>query len=310
MVTAGERHRATTIALDNGAVKLVVRPDLGGRIDQFVDVRTGRDWVWHPPDYDATGERSLAIGTNFDQVWQGGWDEVFPNDMTQQFQGRSLVDHGELWSQPWEVEQSSCHRIELRYTCQTVPIVVEKKIHLHTSAPEVKLEYHLHNLSEETIPFLLKLHGAIAIQEGDEIVLPICAVEPVSLDFSKIIGRAEKTRFPQAMAADGSAVDLRTLPPRASQLQEFYYCSDLAAGECGIRDRQGRGGLRMQFDRSDFPFVWMFQSYGGWRDYYVLVMEPCTTKPYDLELACQQQTVALLQPQEQQRRSIVIRCEG
>lgn len=310
MVTSQERTQTTEIILENGAVKLLIRPDLGGRIDQFLDCQTGRDWVWHIPNYDATQTRSLPVGANFDDAWQGGWDEVFPNDMVQEFQGRRLVDHGELWSQPWQIVESSAQSVVLRYACQTVPIVVEKAIYLHDFEPEVRVEYGLQNLSNEPIPFLLKLHAAIAIREGDEILLPDCQVEPVTLDFSKIIGRNEKTHFPKAFAADGSEVDLCQIRPRDSQLQEFYYASDLAVGECGIRDLKGNGSLRMQFDAADFPYVWMFQSYGGWNDHYVLVMEPCTTIPYDLELACQQQTAALLQPHEHQWRTITMRCES
>lgn len=51
----------------------------------------------------------------------------------------------------------------------------------------------------------------------------------------------------------------------------------------------------MKFDTASFPYVWMFQSYGGWRGHYVVVVEPCTTLPSDLEEACRNGTVALLQ---------------
>lgn len=34
-----------------------------------------------------------------------------------------------------------------------------------------------------------------------------------------------------------------------------------------------------------FPFTWLFLSYGGWRDHQVAVLEPCTSYPKDLEQA-------------------------
>jgi galactose mutarotase-like enzyme len=316
LVTAGDRQQAhqhndpqqpspqPAITLENNALKLTVRPDLGGRIDQFLHLGSGRDWVWHPPDYDPA-TRELAIGAGFDDHWQGGWDEVFPNDMAQTFAGHNLVDHGELWSQPWQINQQSPLGITLSYACQTVPVTVEKSITLHPSEPVVQISYSLHNRSDTAIPFLLKLHAALAITEGDQIDLPACQIQPVTLDFSKIIGRDQITSFPQAVAADGTAVDLRSIPSRDSQLQEFYYALNLATGTCGIRSAQGHS-LQMQFDSGEFPYVWMFQSYGGWRDHYVLVMEPCTTLPYDLEVAVRNGTAALLQPQEQQHRTLTI----
>jgi hypothetical protein len=194
----------------------------------------------------------------------------------------------------------------MAYSCQTVPVRVEKTIQLDATQPEATIVYQFENTSADTIPFLLKQHCAIAIEAGDEILLPDCVVEPAFLDFSKIIGRQAKTPFPKAFAADGSEVDLRITPPESSQLQEFYYASELAVGQCGIYNSRSHSALLMQFDLADFPYVWVFQSYGGWRDHYVLVMEPCTTIPFDLAEAYDKGTTAILKPHEKQTRSLTV----
>lgn len=294
------------IALENAEIKLVVRPDLGGRIDQIQDLITKQNWLWHPADYDAQ-PRSLPVGASFDDHWTGGWDEMFPNDVAGEFRGYQLVDHGELWSQSWKVIESSAFSVKMAYQCQTVPVMVEKTIQLHETEPEATIAYLFQNQSSDTIPFLFKQHCAIAIQEGDEILLPNCLIEPAVLDFSKIIGQDKKTRFPKAFAADGQEIEVQKIPPRSSKLQEFYYSSELALGECGIN--RDRARLVMSFDTADFPYVWMFQSYGGWHDRYVVVMEPATTIPYDLEIACQNKTAAQLQPQESQHRTLTVRLQ-
>ncbi|MBD3883383.1 DUF4432 family protein [Phormidium tenue FACHB-886] len=297
------------IVLKNDTITLTVRPDLGGRIDQLRDLQTDREWLWHSPDYDPSQTRSLAVGDSFDQNWTGGWDEVFPNDAAGSFRGHSLVDHGELWSQTWDVVESSALSVHLTYACQTVPVRVEKTIRLHETQPEAEIEYLFQNTSDETLPFLFKQHAAIAIEQGDEILLPDCLIEPVDLGFSKIIGRQEKTHFPTAFGADGKVIQVQYAPPRSSQLQEFYYSSELAIGQCGIHNGRSQSALLMRFDTADFPFVWMFQSYGGWGDRYVVVVEPCTTMPYDLEIACQNGTAAQLQPQQTQRRRLTVRLQ-
>ena len=138
------------------------------------------------------------------------------------------------WSQQWQVLDSSPHSIHLAYQCQTVPIRVDKVLQLDAHGPEVSLTYGLQNQSDEEIPFLLKQHAAIAIEPGDEILLRECKVEPAFLEFSKIIGQPGKTNFPKAVGANGEGADLRVVPPPSSQLQEFYYSSDLASGVCGI----------------------------------------------------------------------------
>lgn len=294
--------------LTNAQMQLTIRPDLGGRIDQLQDCKTGRKWLWHPSGYNPQ-PRKLAIGAAFDANWTGGWDEVFPNDAAGSFQGWNLVNHGELWSQAWEVVEASNFSIKLRRNCQTVPVQVEKTIELDPTKPEAAIEYVFQNQSNRVIEFLFKHHAAIAIEEKDEILLPDCLIEPAVLEFSKIIGRQEQTHFPKALAADGTEVDLRYTPPRTSQLQEFYYSSHLAVGQCGIYNKRSQSSLVMSFDKADFPYVWVFQSYGGWQDYYVLVLEPCTNIPYDLEVASRNGTAAQLQPHEVQRRTLRVHLQ-
>lgn len=293
--------------LENSELKLTIRPDLGGRIDQLVDQKTGREWLWHPPGYDPSQTRSLPIGASFDEHWSGGWDEMFPNDGEGLSQNRHLVDHGELWSQEWNVVETTRSSIKMARFCKTVPVSVEKTIRLDNT--QAHIEFQFHNKSDETIPFLFKHHPAIAIEAGDEILLPDCLIEPVALEFSTLIGRAQKTHFPKAFAADGQEIDLQHIPPRSSKSQEFFYSSDLAKGECGIRNARSGNALVMTFDTADFPYVWVLQSYGGWRDYYVLVMEPCTTIPYDLDVACQNGTAAQLKPKELQTRTLTVRIQ-
>ena len=295
------------IALENAEAAIVIRPDLGARIDRLLDKRTGHDWIWHPPGYDAAQPRTIELGASFDAHWTGGWDEIFPNDAEGEFQGRQLVDHGEFWSQSWNLLERSETCLKLGLTCQTVPVKVEKTIRLETA--QVELSYKFENLSEQRVPFLFKQHAAIAIAANDEIILPDCEIEPVALEFSRIIGQPGKTKFPTAIASNGEVVYLNRTPDRASNLQEFYYSSGLSIGQCGIKNPRSRSALMMNFDLSDFPYVWMFQSYGGWNDHYVLVMEPCTTMPYDLEIAERNGTIATLEPYQTQNRKLIVKLE-
>jgi len=294
------------LILENAEIKLMIRPDLGGRIDQLQDLQTGKKWLWHPEGYDEDKSRSLEVGASFDENWTGGWDEVFPNDAAGEFQGHHLVDHGELWSQSWEVTESTKLGVTMRYVCQTVPVTVTKNIRISATKPKAAIVYTFQNQTDETIPFLLKHHAAIAIEPGDEIVLPDCLIEPVTLDFSRIIGQQQQTRFPKALTAEGTEINIKQVPPRSSQLQEFFYSSNLAAGHCGIRSMKSKSALIMRFHTAEFPYVWMFQSFGGWRNHYVVVVEPCTTMPYDLKVACENGTVAYLKPQETQTRSLMV----
>lgn len=293
-------------ALTNGSVYVSVRPDLGGRIDEFIDLKRRKNWVWHPENYSGA-PRMLDIGSSFDESWQGGWDDVFPNDAAADFHGRRLADHGELWSQNWEVIKYTSDRIDLSYQCKTVPVYARKAIRIQATESVVEVEYSFENQSDDAIPFLFKLHPALKVLPGDEIVLPRCSLRPVALEFSSLIGVDEKTAFPAAISKVGTTVVVNKVLPASSGTREFFYCMDLSQGWCGIRSVSSRGALKFEFSRDAFPYVWVFQSYGGWHGHHVVMLEPATTMPYDLEQACRQGTCAILKPRERRRVEIVVR---
>jgi hypothetical protein len=147
---------------------------------------------------------------------------------------------------------------------------------------------------------LFKLHSALAIEPGDEILLPHSTIEPVSLDFSSIIGRKEKSNFPYARSNSGETIRLDTIPPREANAQEFYFASELSDGWAGIRNHRTQTELKFRFNQKDIPHVWLFQSYGKWRGHYTVIMEPCTNEPCDLTEALRRKACAILEPGKKQ----------
>lgn len=271
-----------SVVLKNPYLEVTVRPECGGRIDQITDLARAKEWLWHPPEYDPAAARQLPEAASFDASWQGGFEEMFPNDAACTVDGRALPDHGEAWSAVWDSKLDAPHRLALTLDCQTVPVRLEKLLVLEPDAPVLHMRYRMTNLGSSPVPCMLKLHPALAIEEGDEIDLPDCNVEAVAIEFSRLIGREGKTRWPDGRAADGGTVRLDRTRPADSGLREFVYCSSLEEGRCGVRNARTGSRLSFAFDRAAFPFVWVFQSYGGFNGHYVLMLEPCTSKPYDL----------------------------
>jgi hypothetical protein len=250
------------------------------------------------------------VGASFDDNWRGGFEEVFPNDAAGLFQDYSLVDHGELWSQPWKIIESAINGIKMSYRCERVPVEVEKTIVFSDGGPSVRLHYRFRHLGTRPLPYLFKLHPAIAIEAGDEILLPSCQIEPVALGFSSIIGQEGKTPFPTAHSKDGKTILINHIPPRESQTQEFFYATELSEGWAGVRSHSSKTDLKIRFDRKDIPSVWAFQSYGKWRNHYTLVLEPSTTVPRDLTEALKRKTCAVLQPGARQEYHFELRIDS
>ena len=61
-------------------------------------------------------------------------------------------------------------------------------------------------------------------------------------------------------------------------------------------DTEAGATLRIHFDRSVLPFTFLFLAYGGWRDCYTAVLEPCTNMYKDLAASVRAGYPARLEP--------------
>jgi hypothetical protein len=172
-----------------------------------------------------------------------------------------------------------------------VPVDVEKSVELDPRWPELRVVYRLRSRADEAIDYLLKLHPALAIEAGDEILMPRCLVRPVDLGFSRILTEDDWRPWSPAL--------LGVVPPKGRR-QELVYAKDLEEGRVGLRSHRTASILWLDFSRQHFPYVWLFQTYGGWRNHYTLVVEPATTIPWDLAAAKSAGTCARIGAREHQ----------
>ena len=274
------------ITLKNENLLINILPERGGRIDDFVDRNTSKNWLWHPETYSAKDAHPLPLGTSFDDHWQGGFEEMFPSDAATTFQGHDLVDHGELWSQAWHVDQSDeQNMVDMSLTCKTLPILVAKRIQLDPVDPSVEIEYRFYNTSWSQVQFMFKLHPALAIEHDDEIIMPPCQIQAVEPGFSTISARREWSEFPFVTNKAGEPQSIHRVPAYNGQDREFVYARGLKHGMCGLKNKRTDTTLTFEFDRKEFPSVWIFQSYGGFNDQYVAMLEPATGMPWDIHEA-------------------------
>jgi hypothetical protein len=110
-------------------------------------------------------------------------------------------------------------------------------------------------------------------------------------------------QWPFAQTAHGR-VDMRQVPPVAARACDFYYALDLPQGWCALTDTVQRRGFGLVFDPAVFRSVWVFGAYGGWRNLYVTILEPCTGYPYLLDTAVAQGTASRLEPGAELRTSL------
>ncbi len=300
------------VVLENAHVRALVIPSLGGRIWELEDRIRGRQWIWHRDDVALSAAASDAI---YDDVWAGGWEELFPSDAPGRFEGRALPDHGEWWTSAWSVSELSegaeaVLRIETRTRSRETSCV--KEFRLAADAETLRVSYRIRSHEPEAFHFLFKQHLPIALTPLCRLVLPGGVVTAVDPAFGTLLRTPGPVDWPQAHGANGERGDLRQVPPRSSGERDFLYVTELPAGWCGVDDAERGASLRLEYDLADLPFLWLFLSYGGWRGCYTAVLEPCTNMPKDLAQAVRAGQSAHLSPGGifQTRVAVTLRALG
>lgn len=294
------------VSLENPDLLVEIEPARGGTITRLNGGPSRDEWLFYDP---ARAAGRPADHPVYDDVWRGGFEELFPNDAPGQFDGRMLPDHGELWNQPFEVVSSSRTAVHLRRRCTSVRADVEKTVSIDGVGPGVTIAYRLSSRAPAPLWHLFKLHSALRVEAGDRLLLPGGSVTPVEPGVGRIAG-AGPYQWPTATDGAGASVDLSLVRSEKERFREFVYVSGLPEGWCGIR-RQGTGeSLRITFPLSVFPYCWLFLTYGGWRGYNTAVLEPCTNLPKDLSAARERGICAVLGPGEVREFAVRLEVRG
>jgi hypothetical protein len=135
--------------------------------------------------------------------------------------------------------------------------------------------------------------------------LPGGSAEPVDPSFGTMVAGGGGFDWPMAKGRDG-AIDMRRVPVAGSGQREFLYVRNLPEPWCGVDDHGAGASLRMRFDPASLPFVWLFLTYGGWRDCYTAVLEPCSNQPKDLAQAVALGQSARLAPGQEFRTEVAV----
>jgi len=286
------------IVLENGLLRAVVLPTLGGRVWELLDKARGRQWIWNRGPENL---RAQPVGASYDDVWAGGWEELFPNDAPGRFEDRDLPDHGEWWATGWEVVElidDPEPRVRLSAPMHVVRASCTKEFSLTADGATLVVRYRIRSHESRPFHFLFKQHLPVGLTPDCLLQLPGGIARCVDPAFGSHV--TDPAEFSWPWTAGGThSVDLRRIPAPSSRAREFLYVRSLPAPWCGVDDLANRASLRMKFDATQLPYVWLFLTYGGWQDYYTAVLEPCTNCPKDLAEAVRLGQSARLEPGEE-----------
>ncbi len=270
------------IVLCNGLLRVNILPEAGGKLWQITHEPTGTDLLWNNPHIPPAVHRIHAL---YDDVWSGGWDELFPVDEEATILGERYPDHGELWSARWAAEPWSTAEevgVVLRLNTPISCIQWEKRISLRRESSRIYTHYRVTNQESSDFPFLWKLHPAFAVTPQHRIDFPPMRVlrEPA---FPGTLAQAPLEFDWPLVNTPAGQVDLRRVPDSALHQLYFFYGTAMQGGWCALTNTATKLSCGLSFDPAIFPSCWVFASYGGWLDYQVAVLEPCTGYPLNFE---------------------------
>ena len=266
------------VTLENRYLRVLVLPDAGAKIWQITYKPFDADLLWNNC---RNSPARLALNARYDDVWSGGWDELFPNDEVATIDGEAYPDHGELWTGQWDFEPLSSTDavgVTLRLLTPISCIQVEKTITLRRDSARIFFHHRFNNLGRTPFPFLWKLHPAMEVTPYHRIDFPPMQVELDPAFPGTLEGAPQNSTWP-CVRIGNRQVDLRRVPSPEERQLYFFYGTELKQGWCALTNMNTSLACGWHYDPAVFPCAWLFATYSGWRNYNVAVLEPCTGYP-------------------------------
>ncbi len=281
------------ITLQNELLEVSVLPTVGARIFDLIDRRSNYNFLWHNP---RIAPQEYPIDANFDNYWCGGWDDGFPTCEACSHGGEQYPNLGELRSVHWTVESQDASSSEPSVTLSAYgpisPVKARKQIRLRGDSLE--LEFTIQHQGFLPIDYIWGTHPAYSVEPGCVIHIPAKTGIVGQANHLKLGEPGQRYEWPVAKTAEGS-MDMSLLHPKGPY-SAGHYATDLAAGWYAVEYPHRGIGILFEFPLDLCPYLWLWLSYGGWRGYYLAVVEPWTSYPVTLSDAVAAGTHRILMP--------------
>jgi galactose mutarotase-like enzyme len=250
--------------LRNTRLEIAVVPELGAKIISLKNLRTGREWMWHPE-----GGLKLfrnRVGDDFSRSPLVGADECLPTVAPCTVKERRLPDHGEVWSAAWRVNLEAWKEGVLQTSLELPisPFQFERTLELRNE--QVRLDYRLENRGLAAERFLWALHPLLKIQAGDRLRIP--ATTRTLLNGEGWIDAVD------SVIPDGGSSKV--------------FAGPLREGVVGVFNPKSGERLSLEWDPNENDTLGLWLTRGGWHGHHHLAIEPTNGAPDPLSDAAKQ----------------------
>ncbi len=307
-ITLQEHQESATreIVLESSRLTARFLPEIGFKFSSLREKNSGMEFLFQP----VSGKHPIpAYRGRFVDFEASGCDEMLPtiDECLYEgpiFAGRSLPDHGGVWSRPWSVHLAD-QKIHGRIRLLELPLLFEKTI---SWIDEHSLEFHYHvtNEGDGPVDYLWALHPLCVFQNDAKLLLP-----RVSQMFNvhQYGQREEVLPFPVQDSLDKKAWNVCELAEYADKKCYKFYPQGPITGMAGIWYRSQKLAFLVEFDPEETPYlgVWINRGDPEVQGDYNLAVEPANGFFDSLAVAQRRGTAVTLLPQEQKSWKVVIR---
>lgn len=306
--------------IQNEKIQVVLLPDKGTEIVQFLYKATDTDFLWHWKNPLRDPEKFEPVSGNdaapFFDRWSGGWFEVLPNNgPASEYKGCKLGFYAETINLPWKYQiiEDTPEKVKIFFWTRTyrTPFLLKKYLTIESNNPSIRIKEEVTNTGGEEMAFAWGHHPVVGppfLDGSCKISSPDCRV--IVLNAEDGPGHRmqlhQEGRWPFIKDMNGGELDLRIVEPKTRGSMDNCYLADYSGNAFIAVTHPGKKvGFGLSWDPQVFRYVWLWQAFGGgegypwFNDSYQMGIEPWSSYPCaGLDAAIKNQTALVLKPQE------------
>ncbi|MEM7431244.1 MAG: hypothetical protein AAF351_04800 [Pseudomonadota bacterium] len=305
------------IVMENAALRLSLIPEVGGKIYELVDRRSGFNWLWHHPRLRPTPE--LANAPFIEELDCGGWDEIVFSVTPCEIAGEdgtrwSIPSHGKVVGQNWRVTTTDEHgdgsvSVAFRAQGNDPTFHFDRTVWLAADGAYLRLDYTLKNLGAYRIPGYWCAHPLFRVDENTRIHLqgqPRIRVDQFASASAEPVG---EHNWPTLRCNGAGDIDLDSCFGAERRFASKVYVPTPTDGAVSLSRADGTQRLRMQFDPDAAPWVGLWINCRAWsgsgdEPYFNMGIEPATAGYDDVRAAITAGEVPFIDSGDELRWSI------
>ncbi len=286
MTARAARDGFDLFILRNTNLELAVAPALGAKMVSLKNLRSGREWLWHP----VSGMKLFANqpGDDFSLSTLVGWDECLPTIAPCTWRSRRFPDHGEAWNRAWNLDAAAWEGGLLKTSVHLPVSSFHFTRTLQLSGGSLDVQYVLENPTPLAQEFLWAAHPLLALREGDQLDL------------------TDETRLQLNGHSCLESLQFKDDSPGYAKL----YAGPLRQGRAGVFNSRTGDRLTFEWDTTECNTLGVWLTRGGWHAHHHLALEPANGAPDSLAIAASQgKRCGVIPPHSQKAWRIQVRVE-